>query len=294
MKYFKKLIIAVALGTLPFLLLSACSQEAVTDSGTEKEAVSTAQDTDIVTDAQTEKETEAATKATEDTKVQEPEKYIPPRTVRIACVGDSITYGVGAGTPAINSYPAQLKSKLGSKYIVMNFGKSSSYMINPKEYPDFKFASTRSVAYTSTEEYQNSLTSAPDMVFICLGANDAYISNTNSEIEQEKYFFESAVALAQKYQSLESKPTVYFMYPPARYDAQYRLDYIKSTIIPMIDAAARECGCEVIDLFSLTEEYARTKNLSYFTSDGIHLADKGYTVMAEAVYKVASEYRIAE
>lgn len=235
-----------------------------------------------------------STDASSDDSKGDDEMYIPPRKIRIACVGDSITYGVGASNQAISSYPSQLKRMLGKNYDIQNFGRSSSYMINPVDYPDYKYAASRSVAYTSTNEYQTSLKYTSDMVFICLGANDAYISNTNSGVEQERYFYESAVKLAKTYQALESKPTVFFVYPPARYDAQYRIDYIKSTIIPMIDKAAKECGCEVIDLFSKTEQYAKNKDTKYITTDGIHLADDGYTVMAEAIYEKAAAYRIAE
>ncbi len=247
------------------------------------------------TDASTEIHTEdTQEKTTENTTENTDDMYQPPRMIRITCVGDSITYGVGANNPTINSYPSQLKFMLGRNYAVLNFGKSSSYMINPKDYPLFKLASSRSVAYTSTNEYQNSLTSSPDIVFICLGANDAYVSNTNAAIDQETYFYESAVALAKKYQSLDSKPTVYFLSPPARYDQQYRLDYLKNTIIPLIRKAAEECGCEVIDIFSLTEEYALNKNTQYITSDGIHPADMGYKLIAEAVYNAVKVYRLPE
>jgi lysophospholipase L1-like esterase len=274
----RKLILIVCMILTAAFLVSCSSSptESSTETGSAQETEAQVQETE----AQTTEETE--------------EVYKPSRKIRISCVGDSITYGVGAGNAAISAYPSQLRRMLGSDYIVSNYGRSSSYMINPKDYPDFKLAAERSVAYTSTNEYQYSITSNPDLVFICLGANDAYVSNTNAGVDQAGYFYKSAVALAKKYQSLDSKPTVVFMYPPARYDAQYRLDYIKSTIIPMIDKAAAECGCEVIDLFSLTEEYAKKKDTKYITTDGIHLADEGYKLMAEAVLKVAKEYRLPE
>ncbi len=254
-----------------------------------------AQASDTVQESDTQTATEKATDTAEDTSAPDTEEYIPSRKIKIACVGDSITYGLKATNVTLKSYPAQLKALIGNKNcIIQNYGRSSSYMINPKDYPDFKLASANSIAYTATNEYQNSLSFKADIVVICLGANDAYVSNTNANIDQVKYFYESAVKLAKTYQDLESKPTVYFMYPPARFDAQYRLDYIKNTIIPQIDLAANECGCEVIDLFSLTEEYARKKNTTYIDSDGVHLADKGYGVMAKAVYDAIADYRLPE
>ena len=224
---------------------------------------------------------------------EEEEEYVPPRIVKIACVGDSITYGLKS-TSTLNTYPSQLKLLLGKKYDVQNYGRSSSYMIDPKDYPDYKYIADRSVAYKQTNEYKNSIAYNPDIGVICLGANDAYVSNTNSGVNQSKYYYDSAVAMAKMYQSLPAKPKVVFMYPPARFDAQYRLDYIKNTIIPLLNAAAKECGCDVIDLFSATEQYAKNKDTKYIDKDGIHLADAGYAVMAQVVYEVVKDYRLAE
>ena len=44
--------------------------------------------------------------------------------IKIACVGDSITAGVGSQNG--QSYPTQLQALLGSKYEVKNFGYSGS------------------------------------------------------------------------------------------------------------------------------------------------------------------------
>ena len=288
-------LILVLCTLLAVTMLVSCSHTPAVQDTADTEPIQVP-DTQITTEAETDAKTEAKTEAetTPDTTEKVEEVYKPSRKIKVACVGDSITYGVGANNTALSSYPSQLRRMLGSDYIVGNYGRSSAYMINPVDYPDFKLASERSIAYTSTDEYQNALASNPDLVFICLGANDAYVSNTNAGVDQARYFYESAVAMAKKFQELDSKPTVVFVYPPARYDAQYRLDYIKSTIIPTIDRVAAECGCRVIDLFSLTEAYAKNKNTKYISTDGIHLVDDGYTVMANAVYEIAKEYRLPE
>src|SRR5690349_13172296 len=46
----------------------------------------------------------------------------PARAAKIACVGDSITFGYGLGDPNTESYPAQLAQRLGSAHTVQNFG----------------------------------------------------------------------------------------------------------------------------------------------------------------------------
>src|SRR4051795_12206778 len=42
--------------------------------------------------------------------------------IRVACVGDSITYGYGIKDREHNSYPAQLGVLLGKRWEVRNFG----------------------------------------------------------------------------------------------------------------------------------------------------------------------------
>ncbi|MBR6371242.1 MAG: xylanase, partial [Bacteroidaceae bacterium] len=46
--------------------------------------------------------------------------------VRVACVGDSITYGHGIKDRLHDAYPGVLSSMLGDKYDVRNFGVSGT------------------------------------------------------------------------------------------------------------------------------------------------------------------------
>ena len=48
------------------------------------------------------------------------------RPVKVACVGNSITYGYGIAGRETRSYPAQLQRMLGDGYLVGNFGKSGA------------------------------------------------------------------------------------------------------------------------------------------------------------------------
>lgn len=45
------------------------------------------------------------------------------RKIKVACVGNSITYGTGIKDREHFSYPVQLQKMLGDKYEVGNFGK---------------------------------------------------------------------------------------------------------------------------------------------------------------------------
>lgn len=46
----------------------------------------------------------------------------PGNTIRVACVGDSITYGARLEDREQHSYPAQLQKLLGDDVAVFNFG----------------------------------------------------------------------------------------------------------------------------------------------------------------------------
>lgn len=57
------------------------------------------------------------------------------RPLRITCVGDSITQGVGSSNENLYSYPAQLQKILGDSYQVKNAGVSGSNVTKGKGYP---------------------------------------------------------------------------------------------------------------------------------------------------------------
>lgn len=83
------------------------------------------------------------------------------RRVRVACVGNSVTYGVGVKDRATEAYPAQLQRMLGDGYEVGSFGHSGTTLLRHGSNP-----------YTRTEEYRAALDFRADIVVIHLGLND--------------------------------------------------------------------------------------------------------------------------
>ena len=49
--------------------------------------------------------------------------------IRVACIGNSITYGYGLADREHEAYPVLLQQKLGAKYQVENFGKSGATLL---------------------------------------------------------------------------------------------------------------------------------------------------------------------
>ena len=84
---------------------------------------------------------------------QEPQK--------VACIGNSVTYGYGHKNPSETSYPAQLQQLLGDNYEVRNFGYSGATLLSKGHRP-----------YINLAEYKAALEFAPDIAIIHLGLND--------------------------------------------------------------------------------------------------------------------------
>ena len=86
---------------------------------------------------------------------------IAQEKIKVACVGNSVTYGYGHKNPGETSYPTQLQQMLGGEYEVRNFGHSGATLLNKGHRP-----------YTSLPEYKAVLEFAPDIIVIHLGLND--------------------------------------------------------------------------------------------------------------------------
>lgn len=131
--------------------------------------------------------------------------------IRITCVGDSITDGIGASSGQ-NNYPAQLQKILGDKYEVLNKGVSGTTVTN-----------SDSRAYTKTSRYQESLTSQPDIVIILLGTNDITTKGINTD-EGKKIFKDDYAKLVRDYENCGSRPKIMVASPLSSVDDNNKHD----------------------------------------------------------------------
>jgi len=83
------------------------------------------------------------------------------KPIKVACIGNSITYGYGIENREQNSYPSVLQRLLGKGYKVENFGHSGATLLSKGHRP-----------YIQQEEYKKALAFAGDIVVIHLGIND--------------------------------------------------------------------------------------------------------------------------
>lgn len=82
-------------------------------------------------------------------------------TIKVACLGNSVTYGAGHKNPQQTSYPAVLQQLMGADYTVQNFGRSGATLLRKGHNPYYK-----------TREFAGALAFKPDIAIIHLGLND--------------------------------------------------------------------------------------------------------------------------
>ena len=166
----------------------------------------------------------------------------PITKIKVACVGDSITFGSGIADRNNASYPAQLQKLLGDNFEVKNFGLSGRTMISKSP-----------SAWTKTQQYKDALAYQPDVVLIKLGTNDSKRSEYKQRQNFDHDYSGSARLLIRKFRNLPSKPTVWLMNPvPSfiRHGHSINGAFIEDEILPQIKKVARLTRTPIIDLHS--------------------------------------------
>lgn len=197
--------------------------------------------------------------------------------VKVACVGDSLTYGAGAVLTSADqnlSYPAQLQLLLGSDYLVKNFGAPGHTALRNGDY-----------SYWNSELFKKAQDFKPDIVIIQLGTNDSRKQN-----EMVRHSFQADYYdLVAYFQEMGAK--VYVALPPPILEEgalQTSEIVLKDEIIPAIQQVAQQLQTPIIN------NHIALNNRSYYKlswygisySDSVHLNKEGYKAMALSIYEM--------
>jgi len=180
--------------------------------------------------------------------------------IRVACVGDSITQGVGTQHPNEESYPARLQTLLGKNWEIRNFGVGGRTLLRKAD------------AY----DYSGALQFIPDVVIIALGTND---SKTEIWRAHQSEFADDYVAMVKAFQALPNHPQVWACLPPPAFPGNWGIteDVIREGVIPGIKKATQTTGIQLIDL------HAPLLGSAGWFPDAVHPNEAGAKRIAELV-----------
>lgn len=192
--------------------------------------------------------------------------------IRVACVGDSITYGHSVSGWKNNNYPTVLQELLGEQYHVANFGVSGA-CVNPEG----------NKPYISRTIYEESIKYEADILVLMLGSNDSKPKNwTNTETFLEQY-----QELLDSYLEQENSPKVYIgicaecYYEDGKTGGLARYS-IRPEVVDQIASALKEKyekeDVVLVDIHTLTSQHPE-----WFKKDGVHPDSSGAKAIAEEV-----------
>ena len=201
-----------------------------------------------------------------------------PGQIKVACIGDSITYGHGIKNWPKNNYPVLLQELLGDSYHVQSFGVSGRAVQDNSDQP-----------YRALPHYEESIAYDADIIIFMMGSNDSKPENWFGE---EAY--KSALAdLLDDYTQGKKKPVIYVCTTPACFFTETSDGELTShdlrpayadTIAELTQQTAEKLGYPVIDIHALTEE-----NPQWFAKDGVHPNNDGAAAIANAVYEAIAK-----
>lgn len=191
---------------------------------------------------------------------------------RIACVGDSITYGFGLEDT--RSYPYKLGVLLKDVYDVKSFGDSGKTLMSTGDTP-----------YTQYAQYLPSLEYEADVVLIMLGTNDGKYFNWNSNTSPA-ILKRDLKALVKVYRDLPSKPSVFIMTSPTAFNngGAGIVPANVEVIAQLQREVAEEINVPLIDMHEFTAD------MGVYFEDNIHPNEDGYALMAQYIAEQIRAY----
>lgn len=192
--------------------------------------------------------------------------------IKIACVGNSITYGYGLPDREVQAYPARLQKMLGDGYEVGNFGKSGATLLSSGHRP-----------YIRQEEYRKAIEFAPDIAVIHLGIND---TDPRDWPHFRDSFVKDYIALIDAFR--QANPDVRILIARMTPIADRHPRFLSGTrdwhgeIQAAIETVARCASVRLIDFHAPLYPYP------FLLPDAVHPTAEGAALLAKTVYSAVT------
>lgn len=187
---------------------------------------------------------------------------------KVACIGNSVTYGYLVENRELNCYPAQLQKLLGEKYEVMNFGKSGATLLNKGHRP-----------YMKQDEYKAALNFAGDLVVIHLGLNDTDPRNWPNFQDD---FVSDYTELIQSFRKANPKCKIWICRMTPIFDRHPRFrSGTRDWYWQIQEKIENIAACNNVELIDLQEGLYNRPDL---LSDALHPNTEGDAIIAKTIY----------
>lgn len=190
------------------------------------------------------------------------------RKTKVACVGNSVTYGLGIEEREKYNYPTQLQAMLGKDYEVANFGKSGATLLSKGHRP-----------YIKEPEYASAVKFAGDIVVIHLGLND---TDPRNWLEYRDEFVKDYITLIDTFRKANPKARFIIARMTPIFDRHPRFDASTrdwhAQIQLAIEQVAQYTGAQLMDFHAPL--YHRPETFP----DALHPNADGAKILAETVY----------
>ncbi len=190
------------------------------------------------------------------------------RIIKVACVGNSITYGTGVANREQKAYPVVLQRLLGKGYQVENFGKPGATLLRRGHRP-----------YFAQPEFRAALQFRPDIAVIHLGINDTDPRNWPNYRDE---FIPDYLALIDSLRAV---------------NPHVRILVARLTPIgvdhPRFDSGTRKWREEISEAVQQVAEIARVEWIDFYAPlvphpdwlpDAVHPDARGADVLAKVAY----------
>ena len=206
---------------------------------------------------------------------------------KVACIGDSITYGHGLADRANESYPAQLQKLLDEfepgKYEVRNFGNSGRGI-----YLDSMRGSEKR-GFRYMPEHKAALEWKPDIVICNLGINDCgeYIKEYTGGRERGQ-FKREYLKLLMDYRRAndEAKIFIWAKLSPLAEGQKFYRSPEPFLMQADLEAVAKKMNAVGLDM----QEPLREKMDEIFARDKIHPNAEGARIIAETTFRAIQSH----
>lgn len=204
---------------------------------------------------------------------------------KVACVGDSITFGTNSRDSALYNYPAYLQKLLGYDYYVEKYGAPSHSLIE-----------TDTPSFLKHAYFAESVSAKPDVVIVMLGTNDCRTQKWEdsaykdwSDPARSQSFLQSGEKLIAAYRAANPNVQIFLATSPTvPQDAWLGTDWTERLVQygnPLIAQLAKEQNCELIDVFAFSEQHPEL----FEGGDGLHPQDEQYGILAEGIYELIKD-----